>query len=104
MKKSARRGTSGNDNIRIAAVIIFGIVVLLIAWNIISPGIFIVQPNSAYPHGKTIIYHSRGQDISFVSSPEDVCLKVQGTASAACQELVISELDTILNRAIISFP
>jgi len=104
MGKRSAKQESANRNIRLVAAGISIVVVLIAVGIVIRPGVFVVQPSVAYPDGVTILYHSRGQDMDFFSSPDGICIKLQGSATAACRDLVISEMDEVLNRAIVRLP
>lgn len=42
------------------------IFILFIAWIIIRPGVFVIQPIGLMPDGITIIYHSRSAEAPFL--------------------------------------
>ncbi|MBN1440179.1 MAG: hypothetical protein JW929_12290 [Anaerolineales bacterium] len=104
MSKKSRALKANNRNIRIVTGIVFGIVVLIMAWIIVRPGIFVMPPNAEYRDGVVIVYHSRGNDMGFIASPDSVCVSLQGTSSQACRDLVLSEFDAVLNRMVLSLP
>jgi hypothetical protein len=104
MGRKSRQKKYANRNIRIVTAVIFFAVFVFGAFVLIRPGIFIIQPSTAFPNGVTIVYHSRGQDLDMFSSPEGICRKLQGVASQSCQDLVLSDTDMILNRKIVQLP
>jgi hypothetical protein len=85
--------------------ILGGVVVFIIlAWIIIRPGVFTVQPIGALPDGVTFIYHSRNPDMPFFSSPDGMCLEMQGGVSLLCRGAALSASTPLLDRIIVKLP
>ena len=80
------------------------IILLAVIWIIVRPGVFTVQPIGAIPEGLTIIYHSRGPNMSFFSSPDGICLEIQGSGSLLCRGAALSGATDIIDREIIRLP
>ena len=79
--------------------------VLIIAWVLIRPGVFTVQPIGSIPDGITIIYHSRGPEMPVFSSPDGLCLQTQGGVSLLCRAAALGAVgETISERAIVRLP
>ena len=78
--------------------------VLLGLWVLIRPGVFIVQPIGAIPDGITFVYHSRNQEMSFFSSPDGLCLKIQGSVNLLCRAAGIAAIEELSDRIIFRLP
>ena len=63
---------------------------LLVIWVIVRPGVFTIQPNDALPEGITILYSTRTAGIPLFSSPEGLCLALEGTVTAACRATALN--------------
>ena len=77
------------------------IILFAIAWVIVRPGVFTVQPIGALPEGATIIYHSRGSEMPFFSSPDGMCLQMQGSVSLLCRGVALSAASDLIDRALV---
>jgi hypothetical protein len=85
--------------------IVLGIVsVLAIAWFLIRPGVFTIQPIGAMPGGTTIIYHSRNPEMPFFSSPDGLCLKIQGSVTLLCRITALRAVEGVSDREILRLP
>lgn len=85
--------------------IVLGIVlVLAIAWFLIRPGVFTIQPIGAIPEGITIIYHLRNPEMPFFSSPDGLCLKIQGSVTLLCRMAALSAVEELSDRIILRLP
>ena len=80
------------------------IAVFAIAWIFVRPGVFTIQPIGAIPDGVTIIYHSRSSEIPFFSSPDGLCLQIQGGVSLMCRMGALAAASDITDRIIIRLP
>ena len=80
------------------------IVLLIIAWFMIRPGVFTIQPIGALPDGISLIYHSRNPEMEFFSSPDGLCLDIQGSVSLLCRMVGLSVVEDLLDRKIINLP
>lgn len=96
----AERSRSG----RRFAVIALVVVVFIVAWFLIRPGVFTVQPIGALPEGVTFIYHSRNSEMPFFSSPDGLCLKIQGSVTLLCRTTALSAVDELTDRIVIRLP
>jgi hypothetical protein len=83
------------------ALIILGLVIL---WYLVRPGVFTIQPIGALPEGITLIYHSRNPEMPVFSSPDSLCLEMQGSVSLFCRAAALSAAGDLADRAIIRFP
>jgi hypothetical protein len=77
---------------------------LVIVWFIIRPGVFTVQPIGALPEGVTIVYHSRNPDMPFFSSPDGLCLQMQGGVSLLCRMTALGAAGDLTDRIILRLP
>jgi hypothetical protein len=84
--------------------IIFIIVLFVITWGLIRPGVFSIQPIGALPDGITFIYYSRSSEMSFFSSPDGLCIQMQGGVSLLCRMTALSAASDLTNRIIIRLP
>lgn len=80
------------------------LVILLIAWFAIRPGVFTIQPIGALPEGVTFIYHSRGPNMPFFSSPDGICLEIMDGVSLMCRGMALSSTEDLLDRIILRLP
>jgi len=87
-----------------SALVIAIIGVLAIVWVFVRPGVFTIQPIGAIPDGITIIYHSRGSEMPFFSSPDGLCLQIQGSVSLLCRMGAMSAVSDLTDRIIIRLP
>lgn len=79
-------------------------VVLLGLWILFRPGVFTVQPIGALPDGITLIYHSRNPEMPFFSSPDGLCLEIQGSVSLLCRAAGIGAVEELSDRILIRLP
>lgn len=85
------------------SLIVLG-VLLLGGGILIRPGVFTVQPIGALPDGVTFIYHSRNPDMPFFSSPDGLCLEIQGSVSLLCRAAGIGAVEGLGDRILIRLP
>jgi hypothetical protein len=78
--------------------------ILVLAWILIRPGVFTIQPIGAMPEGITVIYHSRNSEMPFFSSPDGLCLEMQGSVTLLCRGAVLGEVDELADRIILRLP
>jgi hypothetical protein len=79
-------------------------IAIVIAWFLIRPGVFTIQPIGALPEGVTFIYHSRNPEMPFFSSPDGLCLKMQGSVTLLCRAASLSAVGELSDRIIIKLP
>jgi hypothetical protein len=77
---------------------------IFILWTMVKPGVFTVQPIGALPDGVTFIYHSRNSNMPFFSSPDGLCLKLQGEVNLMCRGIALSSSTDLAGRIIIRLP
>lgn len=80
------------------------ILLLLGIWFGVRPGIFTIQPIGALPEGITFIYHSRNTEMPFFSSPDGMCLEMQGSVNLLCRGSAISAAGDLTDRIILRLP
>lgn len=80
------------------------VLVLVGIWVLVRPGVFTVQPIGALPEGVTFIYHSRGPNMPFFSSPDGMCLEIQGGVSLLCRMSALSAASELTDRIIFRLP
>jgi hypothetical protein len=80
------------------------VAVVVLAWLLIRPGVFTIQPLGAIPEGITIIYHSRSSQMPFFSSPDGLCLQSQGEVSLLCRMAALGASAELADRIILRFP
>jgi hypothetical protein len=80
------------------------IAVIILAWILIRPGVFTVQPIGAIPEGVTFIYHSRNPEMPFFSSPDGLCLQMEGGVSLLCRMAALSAASDLTDRIILRLP
>ena len=85
-------------------VIVLVLILCSISWVVVRPGVFTIQPIGALPEGVTFIYHSRGPEMPFFSSPDGLCLKMQGSVTLLCRGIALSAATDLLDRVIIKLP
>lgn len=77
MEEETKRSPTRSKKRRITIFGILGLVIVI--WILVRPGVFTVQPIGALPGGITVIYHSRNNEMPFFSSPDGLCLEIQGS-------------------------
>ncbi len=80
------------------------IVLVIVVFILIRPGVFTIQPIGAIPEGATIIYHSRSSELSSFSSPDSMCLELQGGVSLLCRGIALGAATDLLERKITQLP
>lgn len=85
-------------------VLVFIVVIIGILWTALRPGVFTIQPIGALPDGITFVYHSRNPDMPFFSSPDGLCLEIQGSVSLLCRGAAMSAVDELTDRVLIRLP
>lgn len=80
------------------------IIILVLAWIIVQPGVFVIQPIGAIPEGITLIYYSRNPEMAFFSSPDSLCLKMQNSVSLLCRMAALSAANGLADRIILRLP
>ena len=85
-------------------VITVALALFLAFWVLVRPGVFTIQPIGALPDGITVIYHSRNPQMPFFSSPDGLCLDIQGSVSLICRMASIGAAEEIIDRVIIRLP
>lgn len=80
------------------------IALIVIAWFLVRPGVFTVQPIGAIPEGVTIVYHSRNPEMSLFSSPDGLCLEMQGSVNLFCRAAALSAMGELADRIILRLP
>lgn len=78
--------------------------ILVLAWILVRPGVFTIQPIGAIPEGITIIYHSRSSEMPFFSSPDGLCLQMQSGVSLLCRMAALSASTDLADRIIFRLP
>ena len=83
----------------------FGFPLMLVAaWFVISPGVFVQQPIGAVPEGITMIYYGRGPRLPVITSADGMCLKMQGAVSLFCRASALAGLSALSDRVIVRLP
>jgi hypothetical protein len=80
------------------------IAIIILAWILIRPGVFTIQPIGAIPEGVTIIYHSRNPEMPFFSSPDGLCLQMEGDVSLLCRMAALNVSTDLTDRVILRLP
>lgn len=80
------------------------ILLLVVVWVGVRPGVFTVQPIGALPEGVTFIYSGRSDKMSFFSSPDGMCLEIQGGVSLLCRGMALASSKDLLDRIIVKLP
>ncbi|HMT20139.1 MAG TPA: hypothetical protein PKE20_02650 [Promineifilum sp.] len=80
------------------------LILLAVVWFLVRPGVFTVQPIGAIPGGVTIIYHSRGPQMPLFSSPDGICLEIQGSVTLFCRMAAFAAVEEITDRIIVRLP
>ena len=86
--------------------VVLGVIVIafIAVGFLIRPGVFTVQPIGAIPDGVTVIYHSRNPDKPFFSSPDGLCLEIQGSVTLLCRASALSAAAELMDREILRLP
>jgi len=85
-------------------IVITIIAAIVLTWLLIRPGVFTIQPIGALPEGVTFIYHSRNPNMPFFSSPDGLCLEMEGHVSLLCRMAALSASTDLIDRIIVKLP
>jgi hypothetical protein len=77
---------------------------VILAWVLIRPGVYTIQPIGAIPEGVTLVYHSRNPEMPFFSSPDGMCLDIQGGVSLFCRLAALNAATELTDRIILRLP
>jgi hypothetical protein len=77
---------------------------LLMIWVIVRPGVFTIRPNGTLPEGMTIVYTTRSAGIPFFSSPEGLCLAIEGDVTSTCRETALAAAKDLDDRTLLRLP
>lgn len=80
------------------------IIILVLGWMMVQPGVFVIQPIGAIPDGVTLVYYSRNPEMAFFSSPDGLCLKMQNSVSILCRMAALSAASGLTDRVIMRLP
>jgi len=86
----------------LAVLLVAGLVI--VAWFLVRPGVFSIQPIGAIPDGITFVYHSRNPEMPFFSSPDGLCLELQGGVSLLCRGAALNGTVDLIDRVIVRLP
>ena len=89
---------------RIIPYLVSLLLILVLGWVFIRPGVFTIQPIEALPEGVTYIYHSRGTEIPFFASPDGLCLKARGGVDLLCRSAALEGSSELAERIFIRLP
>ena len=82
-------------------LVIVLVIIVGVLWVLIRPGVFTIQPIGALPDGITIVYHSRNPEMPFFSSPDGMCLEIQGSVNLLCRAAGIGAMEELTDRIIL---
>ena len=105
MSQSDQRDASVNNRNKLLSrktYIVLGI--LLIILVVARPGVFTIQPIGALPEGLTFVYHSRTSPFPLFSSPDALCLEIQGSVTVMCRLSAMSASGHLTDRIILRLP
>lgn len=85
-------------------IVIAIVIIFFLAWILIQPGVFTIQPIGALPGGITFIYHSRNPNMPLFSSPDGLCLQLEGGVSLLCRMAAINSSSELVDRIILRLP
>jgi len=77
---------------------------LLVIWVIVRPGVFTIKPNRTLPEGMTIVYTTRSPGIPLFSSPEGLCLAIEGDVTSTCRETALAAAKDLDDRTLLKLP
>jgi len=85
-------------------VLVVSLLLMVAFWFVMRPGVFTVQPIGALPEGITVVYHSRGPEMPLFSSPDGLCLEIQGSVTLLCRMMALSAVEEISDRILVRLP
>ena len=85
------------------SLLIFSALILLLIF-LAKPGIFVIQPIGAIPEGITIVYHSRNPAMSFISSPDGMCLQNNLAVTLLCRVIALNAASELSDRIVLRLP
>jgi len=80
------------------------IIIFVVVFLLIRPGVFTIQPIGALPEGITFVYHSKGSEMPFFSSPDGLCLGSMGGVSLLCRGMAMGSLEELADRILFRLP
>ena len=83
------------------SLVVVAMIILAALWLLVRPGVFAIQPIGALPDGFTVIYHSRSPDMPFFSSPDGLCLQIQGSVNLLCRVAGIGAMEELEDRILL---
>lgn len=104
MSESPSSTSETKNGRRHLAALLLALAILIVAWVLVRPGVFTVQPIGALPEGVTIIYHSRSSEMPFFSSPDGLCLMMQGSVNLLCRGVAMAAMEELTERVIVRLP
>jgi hypothetical protein len=102
VEQNVPKGRKKNYIPNTVLAVVLGVVAL--AWILIRPGVFTIQPIGALPEGVTIIYHSRSSEMPFFSSPDGLCLQMEGQVTLFCRMAALGAAADLTERIIVRLP
>jgi hypothetical protein len=87
-------------------VILWCVIPLMLAavWWVVSPGVFVLQPIGAAPEGIMFLYYGRGPGLPVITSPDGMCLQLNGGVSLWCRLTALAGLAKLSDRSIVRLP
>lgn len=89
---------------KLPLIFLITILILVVLFLIVRPGVFTIQPIGALPEGITVVYHSRSSEMPFFSSPDGLCLESMGGVSLLCRGAALASMEVLSERIVFRFP
>jgi hypothetical protein len=80
------------------------IIIFVLVWIFVRPGVYTIQPIGMLPDGVTVIYYGRGAEMPFFSSPDGLCLQELGEVSLLCRMSAMAGSTELTERIILRLP
>jgi hypothetical protein len=78
--------------------------ILVAAWLVVSPGVFVQQPIGFAPEGVTLIYYGRPSTLPLIASADGMCLQSQGYVSVWCRLGALAGITGLKDHIIVRLP
>ena len=77
---------------------------LLLAWFLVRPGVFTINPIGQMSDGISYVYYGRNPQTPLFSSPDGMCLKSPTGVTPICRIAMLTLSGDLLSRALVKLP
>ena len=85
-------------------LVVFLLLLLVIGWIVLSPGVYTVPPSLEWPEGVTIVYVNKSGGVPFFFSPDAYCYDQSGYVSDSCRSQSMRASAELVQRQFFRLP